>query len=262
VLDLATGSEIKRFLIGLPSTPGFCDICFSPPDPLVAWITPKDSLGIANYDTGEMKSYPTEGNAWTICFSSDGQKLAFATRTNIMLFDLPASIPHRFASCDQEVFRLAFSPNGELLASAQDGGAVVLRDVATGREVARMADAHPPGALAVNFSPDGRLFATTGADATCKLWELQPGGLKLRHILRGHAGRVENVCFSPDGHRVVTTATDTALKLWDTESGLEMGTLYGHSGFVRYIWFSRDGNTIYSSGGDGDVRKWEAPAVQ
>src|SRR5216117_219422 len=97
----------------------------------------------------------------------------------------------------------------------------------------------------VEFSRDGRLLGSGSWDSTGKLWEVVPGGLKLRYTLRGHIGSV-NLIVSPDGRRVVSSSFgDSTLKLWDTQTGLEVGTLYGHRGGVAGFAFSRDGSTLY-----------------
>jgi WD40 repeat protein len=143
-----------------------------------------------------------------------------------------------------------------LLVSTHDGGGITLWDRRDGHKVSEEKLAHPPVAWDVEFSRDGRLLASGGSDATSKLWEVKPGGLKLRHTLRS-----TSVVFSPDGRRVASGSNDGILKLWDTKTGLEVATLYGHRGKVAGVAFSRDGNTIYSAAQDGEVRIWRAPPV-
>ena len=176
-----------------------------------------------------------------------------------MIWDLATRKPRPFAAIENTVFGLAFSPNGLVLASAHADGTLTLWERASGRAITNI-PAHTRLAMNVEFSRDGRLLASGGRDATGKLWEVIPGGLKLRHVLRGHVGWV-NLAFSPDGRRVVSRCSDNTLKLWDTQTGLELGTLYGHRGTVSGFAFSRDGNTIYSAAEDGDVRIWQAPPL-
>jgi WD40 repeat protein len=64
---------------------------------------------------------------------------------------------------------VAFSPDGTLLASAGDDGAVRLWDAATGVPV-RTLTGHSGCVLAVAFSPDEALLASAGDDGAVRLW--------------------------------------------------------------------------------------------
>jgi len=236
-------------------------LAFSPTDHIVAW-TGWNALGILDYQSGQTNIFAlTRHGFCNPAFSPDGREIAFAGPTNIMIWNMATRAPRPFAAIDHAVIGLAFSPNGSLLASAHRGGNVTLWERASGRAITNILG-HAPDAHHVEFSPDGRLLASagSGSDGTVKLWDVSPGGLRLRHTLRGHL-RWVNLVFSADGRRVVSRSGDGTLKLWDTKTGLQVGTLYGHRGGVVGCAFSRDGNTIYSAAEDGDVRVWRAPPL-
>jgi len=236
-------------------------MAFSPTDRIVAWAGLK-WLGILDYESGETNTFPISRTSGFCnpAFAPDGRELAFEDSTNIMLLNMATRKPRPFAAIDNSVYGIAFSPNGSLLASAHNGGGVTLWDRASGRKITTVL-AHPPFALDVEFSRDGRFLASGGADGIGKIWEVIPGGLKRVHSLPGHLGWVD-LSFSPDGRRVVSSGTsDTTLKLWDTKTGFEVGALYGYGGSVAGFAFSRDGNAIYSAGEAGEVRVWRAPPL-
>ena len=74
---------------------------------------------------------------------------------------------------DSTVWAVAFSPDGQLLATASADGTARLVAVADGRELARIT--HDKAVTAVAFSPDGQLLATASADDTARLVAVADG---------------------------------------------------------------------------------------
>jgi WD40 repeat protein len=71
-----------------------------------------------------------------------------------------------------EVRCLAFSANGQTLASS-NGGAAKLWDLASGREKASYR-AHKNLLTGIAFTPDGHSLLTAGLDKTVKVWDVIP----------------------------------------------------------------------------------------
>jgi WD40 repeat protein/beta-lactamase regulating signal transducer with metallopeptidase domain len=170
----------------------------------------------------------------------------------------PGEVWHREARATGArvtVLALAYSPDGAALASAGEGGSIVLRDVRGGRVTARL-EGHRDAVSALAFSPDGKALASGSYDKTVRLWDVATG--RETSVLAGHTNWVFSVAFSPDGRALASAGHDKVVRVWDVAKGRERAALKGHSASVRAVAFSPDGGRIASGGADRVVVVWDA----
>jgi WD40 repeat protein len=118
--------------------------------------------------------------------------------------------------------------------------------------------------LSISFNPTQPILASTSADKTVRLWNLD--GILLKK-LEGHEKSVNRVIFSPDGRMLASASSDGTVKLWNLDGKL-LKTLKHLcinkenikpepcSNAVNGISFSPDGQMIASSNADGTIELW------
>jgi WD40 repeat protein len=177
--------------------------------------------------------------------SIDGTVTLWNTRTALPL--------HNLHDPDGSVRSLAFSPDGQLLATVGKGGKIW--DTNSGKLIKPLND--PLGGdLSVTFLPDGRRIASAGFGCVVRIWDLGTG--KPIHRLPGHTWGILSLAASPDGRYVASASEDGTVRLWDVESGKEAASLpLKKRADSSCVVFSRDGRQLASLCVDGSVMVWD-----
>ncbi|MGF1480718.1 MAG: NB-ARC domain-containing protein [Cyanophyceae cyanobacterium] len=152
------------------------------------------------------------------------------------------------------VLTVAFSPDGNLLATGDGKGDVQLWQVASAQPLLTL-PGHANWVQSVVFSPDGTLLASGSDDKTIRLWEVPRG--QLRQTLRGHTNSVRAIAFSPNGKLLASGSTDGTLRLWEVASGQLVKMFSGHRSSVWSVDYSPNGKLLASGSSDGTVKLWE-----
>ena len=108
---------------------------------------------------------------------------------------------------------VAFSPDGQTLASGGDDDTIRLWDAGTG-EHKKTLQGHTDDVRSVAFSPDGNVLASGSWDKTIRFWDAVTGEHK--QTLQGHTGGVVSLAFSPDGQTLASGGgKDGTVLLWN-----------------------------------------------
>lgn len=200
----------------------------------------------------ELKSWTTQDSYVDLVgFDEAGQPFAIGTKGNSAhLWNLTTGQQQAGFEGAPAIRALAYSPDGQWLASGQGDGTVHLRQAASGREVAVL-QGHKGQIASLAFSPDSKTLASGGFDYQIKLWDLAPlpgGAPQEKAALSGHRSWINSLSFSPDGKSLASASSDSLVKLWDTATDKEKFTLKSHPYSVWAVAFTPDGQTLVSAG--------------
>ena len=198
-----------------------------------------------------------------IVFSPDSRELAAVGNGKLLFWEVPSGKRRReIEATEDTVASLAYSPRGNILATAGTDGTARLWDPSTGKQLHVLVGHTHRLLSSVAFSPDGKWVATGCTDNTVKIWDVATGA-ELQ-TLRGHAGPVSSVAFSPDGTSIASASRDKTLRVWKLKKEAVLPRL--HETEVHTTWrvgqgagfaglaFSDDGSQLLVSLPDGSVR--------
>ncbi|MBA4187401.1 MAG: hypothetical protein C0467_05210 [Planctomycetaceae bacterium] len=152
------------------------------------------------------------------------------------------------------VWSLAFSPDGNTLASCAGDGKVILTDVTTGSPRFTLTD-KPGPVRCVAFNRDRSLLASAHEDGNVRVWDVAKG--QLRATLSGHVRSVFGVAFHPDGRTLASAGDDKTVRVWDVVEKRQRASIEGHTQAVWCVSFSPDGHTLASASVDKSIKFWD-----
>lgn len=174
---------------------------------------------------------------------------------NINNTNVPVAI---FEHPSQYTF-IAFSPGGELLASAGSGKELILWDVTSGKKVNTIKG----GFSQFSFSPDGKQLATAYNEV--KLWNIQnPQKITEVATFPFNEGWTCAVDISPDGKWIASGYTSGTINVWDLQTKQLVKTLKTSLLEMEFLKFSPD-NKFLASGSSypqNDYIMWKLPEWQ
>jgi len=154
-----------------------------------------------------------------LAFHAAGEKLAVASDQSgeVQVRDLRTGEVHKF-SAGKRVWRVAWHPDGVLLAAASADSNLYVWDTVAKREHVVLRG-HQGDVVRVNFSPDGDTLLSSAWDGSSRMWDVWTG----RELVR-FPGEAQH--FSRDGRRLTTQGSfGPELALWDVALAREYRSL-------------------------------------
>ena len=185
----------------------------------------------------------------SVAVSRDGKRIVSGGR-DLLVWDTATGEQLKALKNRKSVRSIAFSPDGQLIASCGFNGTVDVWDANTSQSLCTLDHPGIGSVRSVAFRSDGRKIASAG------LHEVKIRDVATRNDvfdLKSQASTV-SVAFSPDGG-LIATGTGKHLKLWDAERGMELYAF--DTGFpVLSVSFSPDGSKVVS-GGVKALKVWD-----
>jgi polar amino acid transport system permease protein len=192
-----------------------------------------------------------EGARLAVALSADGALLATGEDPSVQVWDVETgeSIQRLDAYCDDETFTtkeecdeadedwlghdeevtaLAFSPDGQILASGSADTTIMFWDLETA-EVDSPSEGHWATVTTMVFSDDGALLLSGGRDN--KIRDIRAIGGKNTATYEGHLNTVNRALHGPVAGTVISASDDGTVRVWEAATQYTLHIEWTRHGF-------------------------------
>jgi WD40 repeat protein len=189
-----------------------------------------------------------------LAFSPTGEILASAAGKTVSLWSPAGEKIHAFAPAESAAVALGFDRPGSDLGVALNGEICVHRIEKSRYETRRYK--WSAACLTVNFSGNGRFLASGMADGSLHFWNRSTGK---DSQMRGYEGKLERVAWRDDSRYLASSTTHEAV-LWDFSGRGPEGTkpivLNGHTEKIDAFAWQPGGEHFVTGGRDWRINLW------
>ncbi|MDM8527440.1 AAA-like domain-containing protein [Anaerolineales bacterium HSG24] len=181
----------------------------------------------------------------------------------IVLWNIETQQPLSQFGHPLQINSLAFSPDGQRLASASEDGSIILWNIADPANPQSVGspfvDDNSP-VRAVTFSPDGQILASGGENGYTALWDItEPDNPISKN--RINTRPINSIAFNHSGQILVSGSDDSAIIIWDSSNLNDLrlrSEIPDHSQQVNHVAFSpTQDNLFVSAGSDNAIFLWD-----
>ena len=227
-----------------------------------------DTLGDPNKNGGPDKIEKHQDWARSIAISRNGIVASGGADGTILLWEFSKNTTEsvELRGHSLSVRSLAFSPNGQKLASCGDDGRLLFWSVTDSGELTKLDTLieNKKSLWDVSFSPNSNWLAAAGADSTVFLFQFDRSIQQYRmdannSILRRHKGRIRSLAFSPQSHLLASAGDDSLVYIWNLHSQSAKHRQLERKSPVRAIAFHpvADSTTIVGGDENGSLWRWD-----
>ena len=161
---------------------------------------------------------------------------------------------------EDNVWSMAFSPNGKKLTCGTCDGNILIYDVKNGTLILGPLKGHESLVSPVLWSCNGSRLSTASWDEVICGWSSDMGE-QIRQPWTGHTHWIRSLSLSPDGLVLASASVslDKTICFWDSTSGHLIRQHLQHDHPLFAIGFSPSCEFVASAGRDGNLYVWLTP---